>query len=154
MARFKGWNLAAVEKLKIKLTPPKTAAANIKLSKAIFMLSPTMKIQSALQSIGIESVAEYKFLKDRRFRFDLAIPSEMIAIEFEGGIFTGGRHTRGKGYSNDAKKYNLAVMHGWKLIRYTPDVLSKKDADLRCALEIQYLINQNKKEKQNAIPQN
>ena len=63
--------------------------------------------------------AEYRFLKKRRFRFDFAWPDRMMAVEIEGGVWSGGRHTRGKGYTRDLEKYNLATLHGWKVYRFT-----------------------------------
>ena len=70
---------------------------------------------------------EYVFLKGRRFRFDFAWPQLHIAVEVEGGVWTGGRHTRGKGYTRDLEKYNLATLHGWKVYRFTTqDVTSGK----------------------------
>lgn len=77
------------------------------------------EIVNRLLELGIPIIREYKFLEDRRFKFDAALPLFRIAIEWEGGIFSRGRHTRGTGYASDCKKYNLAVMHGWKLLRYT-----------------------------------
>ncbi len=68
-------------------------------------------------------VSEYKFLNDRKFRFDFACPIAWIAIEIEGGTWTQGRHTRGKGYSSDCEKYNLAQLAGWKVFRFTSDML-------------------------------
>lgn len=67
---------------------------------------------------GLEVVAEYCFHPTRRWRFDFAIPDKMIAIEIEGGSWSGGRHTRGAGYNKDMKKYNEAVKLGWRLLRY------------------------------------
>ncbi len=61
---------------------------------------------------------EFKFLDDRKFRFDFAWPDELVAVEIEGGTFSGGRHTRGKGFATDCEKYNLAVFHGWSILRY------------------------------------
>ena len=52
--------------------------------------------------------------------------------EYEGGVWTKGRHTRGKGYINDTKKYNLAVMNGWKLLRYT--VEDTKQVNWECGI--------------------
>ena len=37
-----------------------------------------------LQLIGIPFEQEYKFHPERKWRFDFAIPSNMIAIEYEG----------------------------------------------------------------------
>lgn len=66
-------------------------------------------------------VSERKFDEKRNWRFDFAIPHLMIAIEIEGGVHTGGRHTRGVGYTKDMEKYNRAIELGWLLLRYTPD---------------------------------
>lgn len=98
------------------------------------------EICKALDLLGIENHREYKFLHDRRFRFDIAIPRFRIAIEFEGGVFINGRHTRGKGYISDCKKYNLATMHGWKLLRYTTADTKKVNWAINVATEIKQLI--------------
>lgn len=65
-------------------------------------------------------VPEYVFAKPRRWRFDAACPLLLIAVEVEGGAFSRGRHTRGKGYVADMQKYNAAVVRGWRVLRYTP----------------------------------
>ena len=70
-------------------------------------------------------VREHKFLTKRRFRFDFAWLDRMIAMEIEGGVWTGGRHTRGAGYSRDLEKYNLAQLHGWDVYRFTPQDVRK-----------------------------
>jgi hypothetical protein len=44
----------------------------------------------------------------------------MVALEIEGGAFTHGRHTRGRGYVADMEKYNAAEQLGWQLFRVTP----------------------------------
>jgi very-short-patch-repair endonuclease len=63
---------------------------------------------------------EYKFHETRRWRFDYAFLDVKLAVELEGGIWTKGRHTRGKGFSNDMQKYNSASELGWTLLRYEP----------------------------------
>jgi len=68
---------------------------------------------------------EYKFLKKRRCRFDFAWPDRMIAMEVEGGVYSGGRHTRGAGYTRDLEKYNLATLHGWNVYRFTTQDVTK-----------------------------
>lgn len=67
-------------------------------------------------------VTEHRFC-ERRWRFDYAWPDPSIklAVEIEGGVWTQGRHTRGKGYLEDATKYNRASVLGWTLMRFTPD---------------------------------
>jgi len=63
---------------------------------------------------------EYRFHPSRRWRFDYAWPSRMIALEIEGGVWTGGRHTRGAGFLGDMEKYNAATLMGWKVLRCVP----------------------------------
>jgi hypothetical protein len=75
---------------------------------------------------GLETPqSEHKFLDKRRFRFDFAWPDRMLAVEIEGGVWVGGRHTRGAGYSRDMEKYNLALLHGWSVYRFTTQDVHK-----------------------------
>lgn len=77
-----------------------------------------------------EYVEELKFHPVRRWRFDWAIPSLKIAIEYEGLISKKSRHTTIKGYSNDTIKYNEAGKHGWTVLRYTALTYQNLHADL------------------------
>ncbi len=76
-------------------------------------------LMDAAKKRGLNIVKEYKFLPNRRFRFDFADPDLKIAFEFEGIISAKSRHTTITGYTNDCKKYNLAALHGWRILRYT-----------------------------------
>lgn len=148
MSRFKGWTSKDVERL-----TSESSVDKVNDKKPNYTLSGKSKtkdyeaiISSALNILGIKHIREYKFLHDRRFRFDIAIPEHNIAIEFEGGVWSGGRHTRGKGYINDAKKYNLATMHGWKLLRYTTEDTKGENWEFKIAEEIQRLITKTKED--------
>lgn len=68
---------------------------------------------------------EYRFHKTRMWRLDYAIPEHKLAIEVEGGVWTGGRHTRPQGFTNDMEKYNTAARMGWRILRVTPKTLVK-----------------------------
>lgn len=68
-------------------------------------------------------VLEYRFHPTRRWRFDLAWPDHMLAAEIDGGVWTRGRHTRGVGYQRDCTKLNEAVLLGWRVLRFTPDMI-------------------------------
>lgn len=67
---------------------------------------------------------EHRFHPTRLWRFDFAYPEKKIGIEVEGGIWNGGRHTRGSGFEDDCEKYNEAVMAGWKVLRFTPKMVT------------------------------
>lgn len=69
---------------------------------------------------GEEVEREYRFHPERKFRLDGAIVRLKIAFEVDGGVFVGGRHSRGVGIENDCIKYGLAAMLGWRIIRCTP----------------------------------
>lgn len=62
---------------------------------------------------------EYRFHPKRRWRFDFAWPEKRIAVEVEGGTWTGGRHTRGAGFEADCEKYMEALLAGWRVLRVT-----------------------------------
>lgn len=140
MSRFKGWNEAALRKLNLQIVyqpkEPKLLRKTYKLPKPDY---PGM-IYNALKILGVDVIREYRFLHDRRFRFDLAIVSSKVAIEFDGGIFNQGRHIRAIGFATDAKKSNLATMHGWKLLRYTTLDLNNPLWDFIIAQEIKNLL--------------
>lgn len=82
------------------------------------------------KQFGVEIVPEFRFHPVRKWRFDYAIPELKLAIEVEGGIWTQGRHTRGKGFLGDMEKYNQAAADGWTLYRTTPkDLMTAQTFD-------------------------
>lgn len=92
-------------------------------------------IKGALRSVGIVYTEEYRFHDVRRFRFDIAIESKMLAIEYEGLFSEKSRHTNVTGYSNDAEKYNLAQSMGWRVFRYTAINYKNIDLDIQGILK-------------------
>ena len=85
----------------------------------------------------VECVREHQFHPDRKWRFDYAIPSHLIALEVEGGVWTGGRHTSPRGFLGDMEKYNAATLMGWRVFRCTPETLHTRDTldMLRAAMD-------------------
>ena len=144
MSRFSGWKMSDLKGMNVLDEDLLEISEKRRETKKTGKISTSPDyvgmISSALNILEVDHVREYKFLEDRRFKFDIAIPERKIAIEFEGGIFSGGRHTRGKGYSNDAKKYNLAAMHGWKLLRYTSADVNKINWEFMIADEIKKMV--------------
>ena len=67
---------------------------------------------------------EYRFDPTRRWRFDFAWPEKHIAVEIEGGQWVNGRHSRGKGFEADCRKYLAALIQGWTVVRATPAMIN------------------------------
>ncbi len=82
-----------------------------------------------------EPVRELRFNAQRRWKADFGWPEHRLLVEVEGGTFMrgGGRHNRGAGMSKDASKYNAAVLGGWRLLRFTPDMI--RDGSALATLE-------------------
>lgn len=74
-----------------------------------------------------EPVFEHRFHEERLWRFDLAWTQGKVALEIEGGTWSGGRHSTGIGLRNDCYKYNSAVARGWIVLRATTDMLNKEE---------------------------
>ena len=96
-------------------------------------------IQIAKKQLGVDVVKEHQFHDKRKWRFDYAIPEWRIALEVEGGVHTGGRHIRPKGFLGDMEKYNEAAILGWRVLRCVPnDLISGKTIEMiRRAYETQ-----------------
>lgn len=65
--------------------------------------------------------------RTRKWAFDFAWLEQKVALEVEGGIWTGGRHTRGAGFSKDIEKYNTAVTLGWRVVKCVPGKLCTEE---------------------------
>lgn len=77
---------------------------------------------------GPTLVREHCFC-DRKWRFDFAELRSKVAIEVEGGTWSGGRHTRGAGYSADCEKYNEATRLGWRVFRLTSNMITVQNLE-------------------------
>ena len=86
---------------------------------------------------------EYRFAPPRRWRADYFFANAVsnigtssvikympLAVEIEGGAFSGGRHTRGAGFLADMSKYNHMSIMGISLLRFTPTQVEKGEAAL------------------------
>ena len=89
--------------------------------------------------LGVEYEREYAFVPGRKFRADFYIPAAKLLVEVEGGTWIAGRHSRGVGMAKDCGKYNLATRLGYRLLRYTTDMVERGDAleDLESILGIE-----------------
>ena len=92
---------------------------NIKGKRVESIGESTLANQLRALKIGFEQ--EFKFHPKRKWRADFHLVEKRILIEVEGGIWSNGRHTRGKGYIGDMEKYNSATMMGYQVIRFSTE---------------------------------
>lgn len=79
------------------------------------------KLVQQLKALKIDFVQEFQFHDQRKWRADFHISNTKLLIEVEGGIWSNGRHTRGKGYLGDMEKYNTATMMGYQVLRFSTE---------------------------------
>jgi very-short-patch-repair endonuclease len=76
-------------------------------------------LQWELESAGFNVEREFRFHPVRRWRFDFAFVPYKVAVEIQGGTWSGGAHVRGSGYQNDCAKLNEAQCLGWIVLYVT-----------------------------------
>ena len=74
-------------------------------------------LSKQLDALKIEYTTEFRFHPERKWRADFRIDGYPILIEVEGGIWSQGRHTRGKGFEGDCTKYNQAAILGYHVLK-------------------------------------
>lgn len=75
-------------------------------------------LQIHLRELGVETVPEFRFYSERRWRWDLCCMDKRIAFEISGGNWTGG-HKRGGTQEDEYDKLNTGQMQGWKVFQFT-----------------------------------
>lgn len=101
------------------------------LRKWVDMEKSELEISFAWQLDRFElpkPVEQFRFHPKRKWQFDFAWPERKLAVEIEGGTYSGGRHTRGKGFEGDCEKYNAALLLGWRLLRFTGKMVNSGEA--------------------------
>ena len=109
----------AKAKVKAKVKPAGNKAAGSKGEIAL---------AGQLDARGIGYERELMLIPGRRFRFDFLLAQFALVIEVEGGTWSGGRHTSGVGFRSDCQKYNMALELGYRVLRYTTDMVTKGEA--------------------------
>ena len=124
-------HLSAIDASRLLGNNPKAKAVVNKVKKA--QQVDTLHSKVLAQLVGFPAPAvELVFHPKRRWRLDFAWPTRMIAVEIHGGIHSGGRHTRGRGFVEDRTKMNEAALLGWTVIEATPEHI--KSGQLRAWL--------------------
>lgn len=112
----------------MKLSPAQARALGIEL-KALQRKRAVKRADDTAQRLFLEGckahglpepVAEYQFHPTRRWRLDWAWVAAKLALEIQGGLFSGGRHVRGAALLGEHEKLNAAAAAGWRVLFVTP----------------------------------
>jgi very-short-patch-repair endonuclease len=83
-------------------------------------LEETLMRQLTGAGIGLP-FRQFHFIAGLAYRFDFCWPNKQLAVEIHGGTWVEGGHSRGKGQERDFERENLAVLLGWRLLKFTTD---------------------------------
>ncbi|MEZ2773589.1 DUF559 domain-containing protein [Acinetobacter pseudolwoffii] len=114
------YSIAEYKKM-VKATRPKGCSKRPKVKGEKVQSEGEVKLATALKALKIDFEQEFKFHPERKWKADFHLVGKKILVEVEGGIWSGGRHTRGKGYIGDMQKYNAATMMGYQVIRFSTE---------------------------------
>lgn len=124
-------HLTALDAARLLGSSPKVRSAANQVRKA--QQVTTLHDKVLIQLVGLPDPAtELLFHPKRKWRFDYAWEEQKLALEIHGGIHSGGRHTRGRGFVEDRAKMNEAVLLGWTVLEVTPEHI--KSGQLRAWL--------------------
>lgn len=124
-------HLSAIAASRLLGNNPKAKAVVNKVKKAQQVDELHGKVLAQL--VGLPDPAtELLFHPKRKWRFDFAWEEQKLALEIHGGIHSGGRHTRGRGFVEDRAKMNEATLLGWTVLEVTPEHI--KSGQLRAWL--------------------
>lgn len=84
--------------------------------------------QRVMQALAPDVPLEREFaaIPGRKFRWDFRAGN--LLIEVEGGTWVKGGHSTGTGIERDCMKQNLAVLHGYTVLRFTTTMIRKDPA--------------------------
>ena len=90
--------------------------------RAVYNASP-LEDEFALQLriAGIPFEREYRAINGRKYRWDFLVGS--ILVEIQGGTWTKGGHSTGKGLHRDYEKNNAAVLAGWRVLYFDGEMV-------------------------------
>lgn len=95
-----------------------------------------------LSKLELAPVSEYRFDDARMWRFDFAWVKAKVAVEIDGGLYMKGRHVSPEGFQKDCYKINRAVELGWRVLRYSPQML--KNDPVTVVAQIEKVLKGNK----------
>lgn len=92
-----------------------------------------------IRALGLpEPIREYQAIPGRKFRFDFCWKNERLLVEAQGGTYTKGAHSTGRGLARDYEKANLATLAGWRVLMFDGKCIKSGEAVevIRKALEV------------------
>ncbi len=120
-------SVAAVDKQDKKRRTSRSPTKRAATTKCRSKWEVLLEQQMAAFPIEIpKPIPEYRFHDTRKWRFDFVIFTRqggLIAVEVEGGVWSGGRHTTGAGFTADCEKYCEAAVLGWRVLRVTSEMV-------------------------------
>jgi hypothetical protein len=112
------------------LTKRKVDAAIKRVKKKIEKKKPEELFEEQIKEnidvntkTGFTFTTQLKFHPTRKWRFDFAFPIMMKAVEIQGGVWSGGGHVTGSGYTKDCEKLNEAQILGWDVLYITSSMV-------------------------------
>lgn len=124
-------HLSALDAARLLGNSPKAKSTANQVRKA--QQVTTLHDKVLAQLVGFpDPVIELLFHPKRKWRLDYAWEEQKLALEVHGGIHSGGRHTRGRGFVEDRAKMNEATLLGWTVLEVTPEHI--KSGQLRAWL--------------------
>lgn len=108
-------------------------------------LKAKARVAAALIAAGVDPFSvrfeDSTVIAGRKFRFDVTVPHLRIAVEVHGGVYSQGRHTRGKGFVSDRYKMRAAQLAGWLVLEFVqgPD-LAGCDEHIAQAVRVQSVV--------------
>ena len=114
------YSIAEYKKM-IGASKPKRGSKRPKVKGEKVQSEGEVILATALRALKIEFEQEFEFHPTRKWRADFHLKGKKVLVEVEGGIWSNGRHTRGKGYLADLDKYNAATMMGYQVIRFSTE---------------------------------
>lgn len=81
-----------------------------------------------LTAAGIDYEQQYRYVPGRQYRADFAFPAARLLVEVQGGVYTRQAHGSVSGVLADNERLNLATLHGWSVLRFTPTQVQHGEA--------------------------
>jgi very-short-patch-repair endonuclease len=85
-----------------------------------------------LTAYGIEFRREVTWYPERKWRADfyfMAKGGKEVLVEVEGGTSFGrSRHSKGRGFEDDCRKYNTASSMGFVILRFSTEMVNSAEA--------------------------